>query len=52
MSWGGAAAGLGVDRLLPSGRGSRGLGSEPLGLGQIWALLPDGRAGVPVCKRR
>lgn len=52
VSRGGAAAGLGVCRLLPSGRGSHGLGSEPLGLGQIWALLPDGHAGVPVYKRR
>ena len=43
---------LGVDCLLPSGRGSRGPGSEPLGLGQSWALLPDGRAGAPVCKSR
>lgn len=52
VSQGGAAAGLGAHLLLPSGRGSHGLGSELPGLGQIWALLPDGRPGVPVCNRR
>lgn len=52
VSRGGAATSLGAHRLLPSGRGSHGLGSKPRGLGKIWALLPDGRPGVPVCKRR